>query len=418
MAASLPQHEEITLENNLKVVAIPTHNDSGVISVDLFYSVGSRNEIMGKSGLAHMLEHLHFKSTKNLKAGEFDQIVKKIGGVTNASTGFDYTHYFIKTATHNLDKSLELFAELMSNLTLAEEEFLPERDVVAEERRWRTDNTPTGAMFFTLFNTAFLHHPYHWTPIGFMEDIQGWTIDDIRAFHRKWYQPQNAILIVSGDIENKAVFSAAQKRFGAIKNREQIKPITASEPDQMGARRAIVEKQSEVEMLMIGWKIPPFDHEDIEPLNALSEILSAGASSRLQEKLVDKLQLVNQISAFTMEQTDPGLFVIMAVCNPGVKAEAVEQQILDEIALLQKKGVKLREVDKVKTQSKSGFVYSLERADSIASMYGEYLIRGNLSVLLDHEAKIEALEAGTIQFMANKYLVPKRSTTIILRKAD
>ena len=158
----LPKHYTKTLENGLEIVVVPLHNQSGVIETNVFYKVGSRNESMGKSGIAHMLEHLSFKSTKNLRAGEFDEIVKGFGGVNNASTSFDYTRYFIKSSAGNLDKSLELFAELMSNLALEDNEFQPERNVVAEERLWRTDNSPMGYLYFRFFNTAYVYHPYHW----------------------------------------------------------------------------------------------------------------------------------------------------------------------------------------------------------------------------------------------------------------
>lgn len=166
-ANSLPNYYTKNLDNGLQIVAIPMDNNTNVVSVDIFYKVGSRNEFMGKSGIAHMLEHLNFKSTKNLKAGEFDEIVKGFGGVNNAGTSFDYTHYYIKTSSKNTDKSLELFSELMQNLTLNDEEFQPERDVVAEERRWRTDNNPMGYLQFRVFNNTFIYHPYHWTTIAF-----------------------------------------------------------------------------------------------------------------------------------------------------------------------------------------------------------------------------------------------------------
>jgi len=182
MASSLPKYYTKTLKNGLEVVVIPLKNESGVITTDIFYKVGSRNEVMGKSGIAHMLEHMNFKSTKNMEAGEFDKIVKRFGGIDNASTGFDYTHYFIKSSNKNLDKSLSLFADMMANLSLKDEEFQPERKVVAEERRWRTDNNPVGYLYFRLFNNAYIYHPYHWTPIGFMNDILNWSIEDIRNF--------------------------------------------------------------------------------------------------------------------------------------------------------------------------------------------------------------------------------------------
>ena len=147
-AGLLPKYQEETLKNGLKVVAIPLDNNTGVISTQIVYKVGSKDEIMGKSGIAHMLEHLNFKSTKNLKAGEFDSIVKSFGGVNNASTSFDYTKYYINTSNDNLEKTMELFAELMSNQLLLDKEFQTEREVVYEERLWRTDNSPTGYLYF------------------------------------------------------------------------------------------------------------------------------------------------------------------------------------------------------------------------------------------------------------------------------
>ncbi|MDR2034286.1 MAG: insulinase family protein [Helicobacteraceae bacterium] len=415
MAHSLPQIEIRTLKNGLTVAAVAMNNDTGVISVDVFYKVGSRNEIMGKSGIAHMLEHMNFKSSKNLKAGEFDRIVKGFGGVTNASTGFDYTHYFIKTATQNLDRSLELFAELMQNLNLKNEEFQPERKVVYEERRWRTENSPIGTMYFELFNLAFSRHPYHWTPIGFASDIESWTIDDIKEFHSLWYQPQNAILLVAGDFKSQELFKLAEKRFGGIKNKSgEIKKIDIVEPEQRGARRSIINKDSEVETLMIAWKIPAFDHADIPALNALASLLSDGQSSRLQEKLIDKLRLVNSVSAYAMELSDPGLFVVAAVCNSGIKAEEVEKEILDQIAAIVKKEPSQKEVDKIKIIARSEFIQSLESSDSLAGIFGDYLAKDNLTPLLNYEKEIEAINAKAIQSAAY-YLVADRSTTIILR---
>ena len=332
---SLPKYYEEILDNGLKVIAIPLKNNSNVITTDIFYNVGSRDEVMGKSGIAHMLEHLNFKSTKNLKAGEFDTIVKGFGGVNNASTGFDYTHYYIKSSKKNLSKSLELYADLMENLTLKDEEFQPERDVVAEERRWRTDNSPMGYLYFKLFNNTFTYHPYHWTPIGFMNDIHNWKIEDIRDFHSKYYTPSNAIVIVAGDIEKEEVFSEVKKQFKSIKNTKNskniLKEIHTVEPKQDGAKRITIHKDSEVEMLAINFNIPDFLHEDQIALSALSELLSSGKSSRLNELLVDEKQLVNTSYAYNMELKDPGVYMFMAVCNPGVDAIEVEKYILEEI---------------------------------------------------------------------------------------
>ncbi|MDX1808180.1 MAG: pitrilysin family protein [Sulfurospirillaceae bacterium] len=417
MANSLPKYYTKTLENGLQVVAIPMENGSDVITTDVIYKVGSRNEIMGKSGIAHMLEHMNFKSTKNLKAGEFDEIVKGFGGVDNASTGFDFTHYFIKSSTKNLGKSLKLFAELMENLKLTNKEFQPERKVVLEERRWRTDNSPTGYLYFRLFNNAFTYHPYHWTPIGFKEDIKHWTIKDIRDFHKKYYRPNNAIVIVAGDVKPDDVFKNAEKYFGHIKNsRVKIPKIHQVEPVQDGAKRIMIKKDSQVQMLAIAYKIPAFNNPDQVALSALSELLSSGRSSVLQKVLVDEKKMVNQVYAYNMEQKDPSLFIFLAVCNPGIKAEDVEKEILKIISNIKKGQIGDKEIEKIKTNTKSDFIFSLESSSELANMFGGYFAKGDISPLLNYEDEINKLQKKDIVNVAKKYLISAHSTTVILKK--
>lgn len=418
MANSLPKHHIKKLENGLKVVAIPLYNNSNVISTNVFYKVGSKDEVMGKSGIAHMLEHLNFKSTKNLKAGEFDEIVKGYGGVNNASTGFDYTNYFIKSSSENMGESLRLFAELMKNLKLNNKEFLPERDVVLEERLWRTDNSPLGYLYFRLFNHAFTYHPYHWTPIGFKEDIKHWTISDIKEFHKTYYQPKNAIVVVAGDIDEKEVFKMAKKHFGKIKNRASIPTRHEVEPIQDGAKRVEVFKQSDVQMIAIAYKIPNFAHEDQVALSALSELLSSGKSSYLRQELIDKKQLVNEIYGYNMETYDPNLFLFLAVCNPNVEAKKVEKEILKIIKGVKRGKVKESDMKKIKINTKSSFIRSLENSSSIASLYGSYFAKGDIKPLLNYEQSIENLTKEDIIRVSEKYLVEKNSTTLILRKEE
>jgi len=418
MPSPLPSFETKTLKNGLQIVVIPLHNETNVISTDIFYKVGSRNEVMGKTGIAHMLEHMNFKSTKNLPAGEFDKQVKSIGGVNNASTSFDYTHYYIKSSTDNLKKSIKLYAELMQNLKLKDEEFQPERDVVTEERRWRTDNNPLGFLYFRLFNNAYLYHPYHWTPIGFINDIRTWTIDDIKDFHKTYYQPNNAILIVTGDVEPKEVFKRAKKAFGDIKNNGEIPKVKFIEPEQNGAKRVMIKKDSEVEMIAITFHIPDFKDKDQVTLSVMSEILFSGKSSRLYKELVDKKRMVNSVYAYNMENIDPGLFIFMATCNPGVKAEDVEKELIVQIELMKDTKVTKKELDKVKVNTKSDFIYSLESSTSVANLYGSYLVRGDITPLMTYEDDVNKVTAKKIQDAANKYFNFDKSTTVILKKGE
>ncbi|CAI6149942.1 MAG: hypothetical protein SPLUMA2_SPLUMAMAG2_01654 [uncultured Sulfurimonas sp.] len=418
MPSPLPSYETKTLKNGLQIVVIPLHNETNVISTDIFYKVGSRNEVMGKTGIAHMLEHMNFKSTKNLPAGEFDKQVKSIGGINNASTSFDYTHYYIKSSADNLKKSINLYAELMQNLKLKDEEFQPERDVVTEERRWRTDNNPLGFLYFRLFNNAFLYHPYHWTPIGFINDIRTWTIDDIKDFHKTYYQPNNAILIVTGDVEPKEVFKRAKKAFGDIKNNGEIPKVKFIEPEQNGAKRVMLKKESEVEMIAITFHIPDFKDKDQVTLSVMSEILFSGKSSRLYKELVDKKRMVNSVYAYNMENIDPGLFIFMATCNPGVSAEDVEKELIIQIELMKDTKVTKKELDKVKVNTKADFIYSLESSTSVANLYGSYLVRGDISPLMTYEDDVQKVTAKKIKDAANKYFNFDKSTTVILKKGE
>jgi len=417
MANSLPKHFTKTLDNGMQIVVIPMDNDSGVITTDIYYKVGSRNEVMGKSGMAHMLEHLSFKSTDKLKEGEFDTIVKGQGGVNNASTGFDQTHYYIKTASKNLALSLDLFSELMHNLKLTDEEFQKERDVVAEERRLRTDNNPMGYLYFRVFNTHFTYHPYHWLPIGFMEDILSWKIEDIRDFYQRYYQPNNAILVVAGDIKPEEVFTEAGKYFGNIKNENESPKVIAVEPKVDGAKRAILHKESnQVDTIAITYAIPNYEHEDQVALSAISHILSSGKSSRFEKTLVNDKKLVNQIYGYNMELADPGVFLVMAMVTPGASLDVVEKEILIELDKLKKGDVTQAELDKVKINTKAEFIYSLESSSSVAGLYGEYYVKGNIKPLLEYEEKLDKITLKDISDVAKKYFDHNFSTTVILKK--
>jgi predicted Zn-dependent peptidase len=417
MANSLPEHFTKTLDNGMQIVVIPMDNDSGVITTDIYYKVGSRNEVMGKSGMAHMLEHLSFKSTDKLKEGEFDTIVKSRGGVNNAATGFDKTHYYIKTASKNLALSLDLFSELMHNLKLTDEEFQKERDVVAEERRLRTDNNPMGYLYFRVFNTHFTYHPYHWLPIGFMEDILSWKIEDIREFYQRYYQPSNAILVVAGDITPEEVFKESEKYFGHIQNKHEIPKVTAVEPKIDGAKRAILHKESnQVDTLAITYAIPNYEHDDQVVLSAISHILSAGKSSRFEKTLVNEKQLANQVYGYNMELADPGVFLIMAMCSPQASLDTLEKEILAELEKIKNGDVTQAELDKVKINTKAEFIYSLESSSSVAGLYGDYYVKGNIQPLLEYEEKLDKITLKDISDAAKKYFDHNFSTTVILKK--
>ena len=422
MANSLPKHYIKTLDNNLTVVAIPLHNGSGVVTTQIFYKVGSRDEIMGKSGLAHMLEHMNFKSTKHLKAGEFDKIVKNFGGVNNASTTFDYTTYFITSSKEYMPKAMELFAEIMQNLELKEKEFEPERQVVLEERYWRTDNNPIGYLYFRLFNEHFRNHSYHWTPIGFVEDIKHWNINDLKEFHEKFYKPSNAILVVAGDVSKEEVFENAQKYFGKIKNKKPLftsslfgtyKPHLAVRD---GAKRVYIHKKNNsVDTIAIAFSTPKFDDKDQVALEVLSAILSNGKSSRLYKKLVEKEQIATTVYGYNMGLKDAGVFIFFAMASPKGSCESLEKEILEEIAKIKAGKITKEELNKVKLQTKFDFLREFESSANTASLFGSYLAKGNLKPLLEYEDNLDKITPKTLQEVANKYFDLNYSTTLIFK---
>ena len=356
-----------------------------------------------------MLEHMNFKSTKNLAEGEFDKIVKSIGGVDNAFTSFDYTQYFIKSTTKHLSQNLELFAEVMENLNLTDEEFQRERKVVYEERLWRTDNNPLGYLYFRLFNNAYNYRPYHWTPIGFKEDILNWDIKDIRKFHKTYYQPKNAIIVIAGDVEVDETFKLVEKKFSKIKNKTKIPKVHSKDPALDGDKRVIVHKESELEMVAIAYHIPNFEHKDMIKLSALSELLSSTNSSILNKRLIYEKQLVNQIYAYPMDNTDNGLFLCLAVCNPNIKAETVEKEIKK---ILKNYKITKKELQKLKLNTKMDFITSLESSDSVAQLFGRYFAKGNIKPLLEYEEKINSLNIKDLMDM-KKYF--DKNITVILR---
>ncbi|WQV59167.1 insulinase family protein [Helicobacter pylori] len=414
----LPKHESIILKNGLQVVSVPLENKTGVIEVDVLYKVGSRNEVMGKSGIAHMLEHLNFKSTKNLKAGEFDKIVKRFGGVSNASTSFDITRYFIKTSQANLDKSLELFAETMGSLNLKEDEFLPERQVVAEERRWRTDNSPIGMLYFRFFNTAYVYHPYHWTPIGFMDDIQNWTLKDIKKFHSLYYQPKNAIILVVGDVNSQKVFELSKKHFESLKNLDgkTIPTPYMKEPKQDGARTAVVHKDGvHLEWVALGYKVPAFKHKDQVVLDALSKLLGEGKSSWLQSELVDKKRLASQAFSHNMQLQDESVFLFIAGGNPNIKAEALQKEIVALLEKLKKGEITQAELDKIKINQKADFISNLESSSDVAGLFADYLVQNDLQGLTDYQQQFLDLKVSDLVRVANEYFKDAQSTTVFLK---
>ncbi|MFW6307412.1 MAG: M16 family metallopeptidase, partial [Campylobacterales bacterium] len=251
--------------------------------------------------------------------------------------------------------------------------------------------------------------------IGFMDDILNWRIEDIKEFHSMFYQPKNAIVVVAGDIDKDEVFSRAKKWFGKIENKGDIREVYQVEPIQDGAKEVYIQRDNEVDIIALAFKIPNFEHKDQVALSAISEILSAGKSSRLIKNLVDKKKLVNQISAYNLELKDPSVFVVAAVCNEGVEAEDVKKEILKELDKIKKGKVTQQELDIVKINAKADFVFGLESSSSVADLYGGYFAKGNIEPLFRYEESLNALSLKEIEEVANRYFDKNIMSVVILK---
>jgi len=261
------------------------------------------------------------------------------------------------------------------------------------------------------------HTPTTGHLLGFMNDIQTWTIDDIKAFHAKYYQPNNAILLVTGDVDEKEVFKIAEAKFGKIKNHIKIPKLKLAEPKRDGSIRKILLKENNtIDTIAIAYPIPNYEHEDQIVLSAISELLSSGKSSRLYKNIIDKKQMANSVSGYNMEMTDEGMFIFMGLANPGVKIEDLEKAILTEIEKLKEGTVTKEELEKIKINAKADFIYSLEDSASVNSLFGSYLVRGNLKPLLEYEENLAKITPEMVTKVANKYFNNDFSTTLILKK--
>jgi predicted Zn-dependent peptidase len=249
-----------------------------------------------------------------------------------------------------------------------------------------------------------------------MGDIQTWSIDDIKNFHATYYQPKNAIVIVSGDVEANEIFDIASKHFKDINNTiDKIPSVHTKEPKQMGAKRVEIEKENGTQIVAIAYHIPNFAHKDQVALSVISGILSDGGSSRLVSELVDKKKLVNSIYAYNMENTDAGVFLFMAMCNVGIEAEVVEKELLIQIEKLKTELVSKEELEKIKINTKADFIYSMENSSNVSSLFGGYLARGDMEPLLSYEQRLGKLEAKEILEVAKEYFIKNNSTTVILK---
>ena len=405
-----------TLDNGLKVVIWPDH---GIPNVALYtwFRVGGRNEYPGITGLAHFFEHMMFNGTQTLAPGEFDRTMEAAGGANNAYTSSDVTVYQDWFPKHALDTILDLEADRMAHLAFDPKVIESERGVVYSERRSSVDNDPAGALIEQMQASAFVAHPYQFPVIGWPSDVENWSMDDLKAFYRTYYAPNNAVMLLVGDVDPAEVMKKIEARFAAIPAQPAPRAITTVEPEQHGERRVRVEKAGiQAPLVAMAWHVGNARAADHRPLELALSILSEGEASRLHQRLVEHEQLALSISSSLDSGFDPGLVWIYASLPPGGDPTKVERIIDEELARLVKDGVSERELNRAHKTLQANFWRQLQTISGKAQALGSFdVFHGDFRQVFDEPAQLAAVDAKALQDTARQTFRTANRTVGVIR---
>lgn len=416
--AAQPTHE-YTLKNGLKLLVKENHRSPIVIS-QVWYKVGSAYEPNGITGISHALEHMMFKGTPTVSGDEFNRIITQNGGQLNAATGFDSTHYYEVLSADKLPISFKLEADRMQNLRLTTEDFVKEIQVVMEERRLRTDDNPQGVAYERLFAAAHIAAPYHHLPIGWMSDLQAMTVDDLRTWYHTWYTPNNAILVVVGDVNPTQVHQLAEQYFGNIPAKAVPQLKKQEEPPALGQKSITVKRPAKLPFLLMGYNVPSLvtakEPWQTYALLVLAAALDADQSSRLAKHLIRGSQVAVQANAnYDPYQLFSTLFMLSATPANNHSLKEVKAELLQQIKTLQTTPLSQPELAKIKTLLTANYTYSQDSLTTQADTLGDLASIGLPWQLADRYVEnIEAITAGQVQQVAKQYLIPERLTLVKL----
>ncbi len=411
--------ETFTLDNGMQVVVI-TNRRAPIVTHMVWYKVGAADESPGESGNAHFLEHLLFKGTKTLGPGEFSEIIARNGGQENAFTSQDYTAYFQTVARDRLEIVMRYEADRMVNLVLTDDVVLPERDVILEERRSRVDNSPGAQLGETMNAAAYLNHPYRLPVIGWEHEIRALNTQTALAFYRKWYAPNNAVLIVAGDVSSDEVRPLAEKYYGKVAARPVPERRRIEEPPQNAARRVTLEsaqvRQPSLTIRFLAPSVSSAVHAQTYPLQVLQEIMGGGATSRLYRSLVVEQGLATSAGAgYDSSGLDSGDFSFYASPRPGIEIEQVEQALRAEITRLLDSGVTEEEVATARQRLRASAIYARDSLGTAPNIFGRALTTGqSVEDVEAWPARIEAVTAAQIDAAARAVLRDVQSVTGLL----
>jgi zinc protease len=417
-AASVPSPrldvKSWSLPNGLNVLFLADHK-APIATAQIFYHVGSKDEHVGIRGVAHMFEHLMFKGSTHVPPEEHARLLKEVGGVVNAFTTEDLTAYHDTVPPSYLGFALELEAERMRNLKLFPTTIDSERHVVEEEKRLRVDNDPVGKAIERFRALAFTKHPYSWTAIGTIEDLEKVTPADCQRFYDTYYQPNNATLIIVGDLDEQAVRDLVNKHFGPIPRGPTPPRVYQAEPPQTAPRTTTMEMEVQIPVIVGGYHIPRASDPDVPALEVLATILSAGESSRLNQRLVHHDHLAIAAGGVTESMEDSGLFIVYAAYLPNRDGAKVQAELAEEVAHVRETAVGADELDKAKNQLAAGFVFGLETVDGVATRLGQaQYVEGDWHRFIEGATRYLAVTAADVQRVAQKYLIDTNFTRVTL----
>lgn len=410
---------ETTLKNGLRVIVKEDRRAPTVVHM-VWYRAGAMDEKDGTSGVAHVLEHMMFKGTKTLKAGEFNQRVAAAGGRDNAFTSLDYTAYFQIVPKEALPEMMRLEADRMAHLELKAEEFASEIQVVMEERRLRTDDNPQARVHEVLNAVAFMAHPYRRPIIGWMNDLEHMTWQDARDWYRAWYAPNNAYVVVVGDVDHQEVFRLAERSFGRLKAKPLPERKPFREPEQRGERRTVVKAPAELPYLLMAWKAPKLVDidRDREPfaLEVLAALLDGNDAARLPKRLVRGEKIAQSAGAgYDSTLRGEALFVVDGQPAAGKSVAELEAALKAEIRRIQEEGVGAEELKRVKTQVVAAQVYKRDSMMAQAMEIGQFEAVGFSYRDIDKFIeKLKSVTAEEVQAVAKKYFIDDALTVAVL----
>jgi zinc protease len=404
--------EEYKLDNGLTVLIREDHS-SPVVSVQVWYKVGGRFDQTGVTGISHFLEHMMFEGTERYGPGEMDRIIRRNGGEKNAFTGRDYTAYYENLASDRYEIALDIEADRMHNLALHPDRIARERGAVLEERRLR-ENSPTGRLFEELSSAAYMAHPYQWPILGWTSDIESITRDDLLKHYRTYYVPNNATVIIIGDVSPKEALARVEEHFGEIPRGEDPPPVRTKEPTQTGERRVVVRKEAETPYVIVAYHAPELGHPDEYVLQVIEEIISTGKSSRLYRELVREQGIALSAWGGYEMRADPSLFYCGGTPESGHTAEELEQAIYTQIERLKSEPVSERELTKAANQIEARLIFSLDRNYRMGTMLGRYATQLSYHYLGELLPNIRAVTAEDILRVAKKYFVTQNRTVATL----